>query len=152
MTGVLGRASIPQCSRRLLARRLSGRKAYFAIWVVSPSATRCTSRKRFPLTRGLVRALTIASMPSYAYILRCSDGHYYYGSTNDLRQRLQQHRDGLVPSTRWRLPAKLVYFEQYQTLAQARRRERGFKNGRTRRKTIDLRIAGFLPERLAPFA
>jgi len=46
----------------------------------------------------------------------------------------------------------LVYFEELQTLAQARQRERALKNGRTRRKTIDHLIAAFPPERLAPFA
>ena len=54
--------------------------------------------------------------------------------------------------TKGRLPARLVYFEELQTLAQARQRERALKNGRTRRKTIDHLIAAFPPERLAPFA
>ena len=89
---------------------------------------------------------------SYAYILHCADGRHYYGSTNDLPQRLAWHRAGLVPSTRWRLPVQLVYFEEHETLGQARRRERAFKNGRTRRKTLDNLIRTFPPERLAPFA
>ena len=91
-------------------------------------------------------------MPSYAYILRCADGCYYYGSTSDLRQRLARHRGGHVHSTAWRLPAELVYFEEFPTLAQAKQRERSFKNGRTRRKTILALIASLPPERLAPFA
>ncbi|MEW6197812.1 MAG: GIY-YIG nuclease family protein [Planctomycetota bacterium] len=32
----------------------------------------------------------------YVYILKCSDGRRYYGSTNDLVQRLSKHRRGLV--------------------------------------------------------
>lgn len=91
-------------------------------------------------------------MPAYAYILRCADEHFYYGSTSDLRQRLARHRAGQVQSTKWRLPVTLVYFEEYATLAQARQRERAFKNGRTRRKTIARLIDTFPPERLAPFA
>ncbi|UCE62447.1 MAG: GIY-YIG nuclease family protein, partial [Phycisphaerales bacterium] len=33
---------------------------------------------------------------AYAYILRCADGKYYYGSTNDLIQRLNEHRKNRV--------------------------------------------------------
>ena len=91
-------------------------------------------------------------MTGYAYILRCGDGRYYYGSTNDLTGRLDQHRAGRVRSTKPRLPVALVYFEECQTLDQARQREHLLKNGRTRRKTIDLMIQGFPRERLAPFA
>ena len=46
----------------------------------------------------------------------------------------------------------LVFFEECQALEQARQKEHAFKNGRTRRKTIELLIATFPPERLAPFA
>jgi putative endonuclease len=86
------------------------------------------------------------------YILRCRDGRYYYGSTNDLIQRLAQHRAGQVRSTKPRLPVELVYFEEYRRLDQARQREHSLKNGRTRRKTIDLMICKFPRDRLAPFA
>lgn len=86
------------------------------------------------------------------YILRCADGRHYCGSTNDLAQRLARHRAGQVYSTKARLPAELVYFEECQTLGEARQREHLLKNGRTRRKTIDLMIREFPRERLAPFA
>jgi len=79
----------------------------------------------------------------YAYILRCSDGRCYYGSTNDLIQRLRQHRNARVRSTKWRLPVQLVYFEEHTTLDQARQRERFFKTHGMRRKALDLLIAGF---------
>ena len=91
-------------------------------------------------------------MPHYAYILRCADGRFYYGSTGDLSHRLAEHHQGLSRWTAPRRPVKLVYFEQCETLAQARQREQAFKNGRTRRKTLDRRIAEFPPEKLAPFA
>jgi len=89
---------------------------------------------------------------AYVYILECSDGRRYYGIANDLMQRLDQHRKGKVRSTAWRRPLRLVYFEEYETLHQARQRERSLKNGRTRRTTIDHMIATFSQERLAPFA
>ena len=91
-------------------------------------------------------------MGSYAYILLCSDGARYYGSTNNLVRRLAEHRHGQVKSTKWRLPVELVYFETFETPDQARQREQSFKNGRTRRKTIDLLIAQFPVDHLAPFA
>jgi len=91
-------------------------------------------------------------MSAYVYILRCADGQLYYGSTNKLIQRLRRHASGQVKSTKWRLPVKLLYFEEAETLAQARQRERRLKNRATRRKTIERLIADFAPERLVPFA
>ncbi|MBN2448168.1 MAG: GIY-YIG nuclease family protein [Phycisphaerae bacterium] len=37
-------------------------------------------------------------MSGYAYILLCADARRYYGSTNDLRRRLGQHRQGSAQS------------------------------------------------------
>ncbi len=91
-------------------------------------------------------------MSAFAYILRCADGACHYGSTTDLSRRLRQHRSGQVRSTKHRRPLHLVYYEEFETPAQARQREHSFKNGRTRRKTIELLIRDFPPERLAPFA
>jgi putative endonuclease len=91
-------------------------------------------------------------MAACAYILRCSDGCLYYGSTTDLRQRLGRHRQGRVHTTAWRLPVELVYFEEHETLDQAKRRERSFKSGRTRRKVVENLIRTFPPDKLAPFA
>lgn len=88
----------------------------------------------------------------YAYILRCGDGDLYYGSTADLRRRLEQHRGGKVRSTVGRRPIELVWFHVYETAAQARQRERSFKSGRTRKKTILNLVDGFPRELLAPFA
>ncbi|MBU0719701.1 MAG: GIY-YIG nuclease family protein [Planctomycetes bacterium] len=91
-------------------------------------------------------------MSAYVYILRCGDGRYYYGSTNDLLRRLNEHQRRRVRTTGRRLPIQLVYFEECETPEQARQRERAFKNGHTRRKTIEHLISAFPPERLAPFA
>lgn len=91
-------------------------------------------------------------MAWYVYILQCSDGRHYTGCTGDLSQRLTEHHEGLSRWTSSRRSVKLAYFEEHETLAQARRRERALKNGRTRRKTIDRLIATFPAEKLAPFA
>jgi putative endonuclease len=92
------------------------------------------------------------TMPAFGYILRCADGRYYHGSTNDLLQRLRRHRQGQVHSTARRLPVQLAYFEEFETLEHAKQREHSFKSGRTRRKAIERLIIGFAAHRLAPFA
>jgi putative endonuclease len=90
-------------------------------------------------------------MSYFVYILQCGDGTHYYGSTGDLGRRLSEHREGGAGWTARRQPVRLVYFEECETLAQARRRERMLKNGRTRRKTLDRMIATFPPAKLASF-
>ena len=89
---------------------------------------------------------------AYVYILRCSDEKLYVGSTSDLSRRLAEHNQGLSGWTSSRLPASLIYFEECQTPAQARQRERSLKNGRTRRKTIERMIQDFPKVELARFA
>ena len=91
-------------------------------------------------------------MAWYTYILQCADGRFYYGSTGDLSRRLAEHHEGLSRWTSPRRPVKLVYFEAFETAAQARRREQSFKNGRTRRKKLERLIADFAQDKLAPFA
>ena len=36
-------------------------------------------------------------MPFYVYILRCSDGSYYTGHTEDLETRVAEHQAGASP-------------------------------------------------------
>ena len=74
------------------------------------------------------------SILSYTYILECSNGQYYVGSTTDLERRLQEHQAGLGSNfTKKHLPVKLVYYEEYQTVEQAFCRERQL-HGWTRAK------------------
>ena len=61
----------------------------------------------------------------YLYILECSDGSYYTGSTWDLRQRLAQHQAGVGANyTAKHLPVTLVYCEQYDRIDEAFQREK----------------------------
>lgn len=77
----------------------------------------------------------------FVYILRCRDGSYYVGSTQDIETRLRVHRSGKGPAfTANRLPVELVYQESFATLAEAVQRERQLK-GWTRAKKEAL-IAG----------
>lgn len=59
-------------------------------------------------------------MMGYMYILECSDGSYYTGSTNDIEKRLVQHLSGEGANhTKKRLPVKLLYFEVFQRIDEA---------------------------------
>ena len=46
---------------------------------------------------------------NYTYILRCGDGSYYTGWTNNLKKRLEDHSQGRgAKYTRAHLPVSLV--------------------------------------------
>ena len=56
----------------------------------------------------------------YVYILRCSDGTFYVGSTKDLALRLEQHNSGHGSAyTRRRLPVTLVWSDEFQRIEDA---------------------------------
>lgn len=68
---------------------------------------------------------------NYSYVLLSKkDGRFYIGSTGDLRARFQRHIKGRVPSTAYRRPLQLIYYEACLSAADARRRERYLKTGR----------------------
>lgn len=74
-------------------------------------------------------------MKGWLYILQCSDGSYYTGSTYDLDMRLLQHECGLAaPYTRERLPVTLVYAEEYAHIQDAFAREQQVKDWSHRKK------------------
>ena len=61
---------------------------------------------------------------NYVYMLRCRDGSLYTGWTNDLEKRLKAHNSGSASKyTRTRLPAELVYFEEWESKEAAMSRE-----------------------------
>lgn len=74
----------------------------------------------------------------YVYILECSDGTLYTGWTNDLQKRVETHLSGKgAKYTRSRLPAELVYFEEYCDKISAQRREYEIKQ-MTRKEKLEL--------------
>jgi superfamily II DNA or RNA helicase len=67
----------------------------------------------------------IREAAGYMYILECADGSFYTGSTNHLRHRLVQHKNGEgALHTERHLPVKLVYYETFDHVAQAFKREK----------------------------
>ncbi len=71
----------------------------------------------------------------YVYILECSDGSYYTGSTKDLERRIQQHQAGEgAKYTRRRLPVKLIYSEEFDRIDAAFYREKQIQSWSRRKK------------------
>ena len=44
----------------------------------------------------------------YVYLLMCADEHPYTGCTNNLKERINRHRNGNILATKDRLPVTLV--------------------------------------------
>ena len=75
---------------------------------------------------------------AFTYLLRCNDGSLYCGWTNDIEQRLKNHKLGKAAKyTKARLPVELVYFEEYETKAEAMKRECAIKK-LSRSKKLEL--------------
>ena len=74
-----------------------------------------------------------ASMPPgtsshFVYILSCSDGTLYVGSTSDLVERERVHNEGRGPKyTAGRTPVRVVYSEAHESRAAAQNREAQLK-------------------------
>lgn len=65
---------------------------------------------------------------NYIYILKCSDDTLYTGWTNDLEKRILNHNTKKgAKYTKNRLPAFLVYFEEFDDKCDAMSREFAIK-------------------------
>lgn len=77
-------------------------------------------------------------MKYWIYILTNRSNTLYVGITNDLQRRLYEHKNKLADgfSSKYNLN-KLIYFEEYQDINEAIKREKQIK-GWLRKKKIDL--------------
>ncbi|TCM18143.1 putative endonuclease [Novosphingobium sp. PhB165] len=67
-------------------------------------------------------------MAFHAYILRCRDGSYYVGHTDDLEHRVAQHQTGALGGyTATRRPLALIWADSFQTREDAFAVERKLK-------------------------
>ncbi len=74
-------------------------------------------------------------MAFWVYLLRCTDGSYYVGHTDDLEKRIQQHQAGeLGGYTHTRRPVELVYSEDFSTRDDAFAAERQIKGWSRKKK------------------
>jgi predicted GIY-YIG superfamily endonuclease len=64
----------------------------------------------------------------WTYMLRCSDGSYYVGHTDDLERRLAEHNEGTFGGyTSERRPITLAHVEVFDSRDEAFQRERQLK-------------------------
>ncbi len=81
------------------------------------------------------RAKLIIMRYFWVYILKCSDGSYYTGHTDNLEGRIYAHHNGTIPScyTFTRRPLDMVFCQEFTTREEALSSERRIK-GWTRKK------------------
>ncbi len=74
-------------------------------------------------------------MKGYVYILLCSNGSYYTGSTNDLERRLQEHFSGEGANHTKKYPlVELLYYEEFQRIDEAFYREKQIQGWNRKKK------------------
>lgn len=67
-------------------------------------------------------------MAFFTYILRCRDGSYYVGHTDDLERRIAEHQSGALGGyTARRLPVAFLWANSFQTRDEAFAAERKLK-------------------------
>ena len=73
-------------------------------------------------------------MSFWVYILKCADGSYYTGHTDNLEKRVGEHRSGALGGyTSTRLPVELVFSQDFSSREEALTSERQIK-GWSRKK------------------
>ncbi len=72
----------------------------------------------------------------FVYIVKCSDGLYYTGVTNDISRRIQEHNSDLNTKsfTFRRRPVDLVFYETFNDPYSAFRLEKQIKGWSRRKK------------------
>ena len=71
----------------------------------------------------------------YVYLLKSlKDNRSYVGYTQDLEARLKRHNNGQVKSTKNRRPFALLHKEEFETIKDAKAREKWWKSYRGRQE------------------
>ncbi|MGI9545982.1 MAG: GIY-YIG nuclease family protein [Flavobacteriaceae bacterium] len=69
-----------------------------------------------------------------------SHDQYYVGLTQDISHRAKEHNKGRVRSTKPYVPWELIHLEEFETLFEARKREKYLKSAAGRRwRKINIR-------------
>ena len=53
-------------------------------------------------------------MQYFVYILKCSDGSFYTGLSNNLKRRLKEHEEGKSVNTKNLRPIELVFYSCFK--------------------------------------
>jgi putative endonuclease len=70
----------------------------------------------------------------YVYVLKSlSSGRFYKGFCHNLDNRLSEHNSGKTQSTRPFIPWIIAYYEEFEIIEDAIKRERYFKSSAGRR-------------------
>jgi predicted GIY-YIG superfamily endonuclease len=77
----------------------------------------------------------------WVYILRCADGSYYTGHTDNLEKRIGEHTSGAIAScyTFKRRPLELVFSQDFPTREEALSSERQIKGWSRKKKEAMMR-------------
>jgi putative endonuclease len=77
----------------------------------------------------------------FIYVLLCSDGSLYTGSTNDIGKRFLDHmnRKG-AKYTRSHKPLKIIHTEKFSTKSEALKREQEIKSWNRKKKITNLTL------------
>ncbi len=71
----------------------------------------------------------------YIYILKCNNGSYYIGHTDNIENRISEHVSGKISGyTSSRLPVRVVYVEAFGTRDEAIIAERQIKGWSRKKK------------------
>ena len=80
-------------------------------------------------------------MEGYIYLLKSENKKWHYiGSTKDLKKRFIKHNKGLVKSTKHYKPFSLIYYEAYNNIAIAKKREYELKNNSQKKEILYKRL------------
>jgi predicted GIY-YIG superfamily endonuclease len=63
------------------------------------------------------------------YVLKCKDGSFYKGQTNDFPRRMKEHEKGEVSWTSKNLPFEIIHWEVFETRDEVVKREDYLKSG-----------------------
>jgi len=74
-------------------------------------------------------------VPYHVYIIQCEGNSFYTGYTRNLNSRMRLHLNGKgARYTRMHRPKKLVYTEEFSSIAEAMKREKQIKRLNHRQK------------------
>ena len=78
----------------------------------------------------------------YVYVLKCRDGSFYTGYTDDVQKRLKLHKEGKASKyTRSRLPVEIVAQWSFESKSRAMKHEIMFKSLTRKEKMVHLNLS-----------